>query len=255
MENEKLKKDVIAEQESLVPITPAIMKTLNIGSPAQIVEISKEVVKYVHSNELSVKIQDKPYVMVEGWQFTGALLGLVGMVEECTNQSSYEPVEFKWVVKDRNGTEYPKSWKSKSFKYMAKAVFRNNTTGQIVGQGFAMCTNDELKKHTFDEFAIMSMAQTRAIGKAARMAFSFIIKAAGYEPTPAEEMDGIDNQPTSEKSQLPEAILTKISEFEDETLLLEWAGSEDQSQYHANPLFRMTVQGRKAEIRNSRTNG
>lgn len=32
------------------------------------------------------------------------------------------------------------------------------------------------------------ISQTRAMGKAYRMAFSWIIKLAGYEPTPAEEM-------------------------------------------------------------------
>jgi hypothetical protein len=33
------------------------------------------------------------------------------------------------------------------------------------------------------------MAQTRAIGKAYRNILAWIIRAAGYEPTPAEEMD------------------------------------------------------------------
>ena len=32
------------------------------------------------------------------------------------------------------------------------------------------------------------MAQTRALGKAYRMALSWIVKMADYEPTPAEEM-------------------------------------------------------------------
>jgi hypothetical protein len=35
----------------------------------------------------------------------------------------------------------------------------------------------------------MSMAQTRAVGKAYRNILAWIIRAAGYEPTPAEEMD------------------------------------------------------------------
>jgi len=37
-------------------------------------------------------------------------------------------------------------------------------------------------------YARRSMAQTRATGKACRMSFSWIMKLAGYEPTPAEEM-------------------------------------------------------------------
>ena len=35
---------------------------------------------------------------------------------------------------------------------------------------------------------MMSMAQTRALGKAYRMALGWIMKMAGYEATPAEEM-------------------------------------------------------------------
>ena len=40
--------------------------------------------------------------------------------------------------------------------------------GLVMGNGSAICSNLEAKKRTFDENAIMSMAQTRAIGKAYR---------------------------------------------------------------------------------------
>ena len=38
------------------------------------------------------------------------------------------------------------------------------------------------------EFQIASMAQTRAVSKAFRLALSWVMTLAGYEPTPAEEM-------------------------------------------------------------------
>ena len=57
-----------------------------------------------------------------------------------------------------------------------------------MGAGFAVCSNKESGKKFYQEFAIMSMAQTRAIGKAYRNCLAWIIRAAGYEPTPAEEM-------------------------------------------------------------------
>jgi len=193
--------------------------------------------------------------MVEGWQFTAGLLGLVGMVEECKNESSYKEVTYEWKVRGQGGAVYEKSHKTKEFKYVARAVFKNPITGVIVGQGFAMCTNEEQKKHTFDEFAIMSHAQTRAIGKAARMAFAFIIKAAGYQPTPAEEMEGADNEPETVKSLVPEDIIEKISNFKDVDKLITWAGSEDMSSYHSNPQFRSLVSIRKAEILKGKTDG
>src|SRR6185369_14512327 len=44
-------------------------------------------------------------------------------------------------------------------------------------------------KRRFDEYAIASMAQTRAIGKGFRNLLGWLMKAAGVEATPAEEMD------------------------------------------------------------------
>ena len=58
-----------------------------------------------------------------------------------------------------------------------------------MGAGFGICSNREQGKKYYQEFAIASMAQTRAIGKAYRNILAWIIRAAGYEPTPAEEMD------------------------------------------------------------------
>ena len=43
------------------------------------------------------------------------------------------------------------------------------------------------------------MAQTRAIGKAYRNILAWIIRAAGYEPTPAEEMDYMTKSPAKVK--------------------------------------------------------
>jgi len=39
-----------------------------------------------------------------------------------------------------------------------------------------------------EEFAIKSMAQTRALGKALRLPLGWIVSLAGYKATPAEEM-------------------------------------------------------------------
>jgi hypothetical protein len=64
----------------------------------------------------------------------------------------------------------------------------NLKTGEIISRGFAVCSNKEGKKKSFDEYAVLSMAQTRAIGKAYRNVIGWTMKLAGYETTPAEEM-------------------------------------------------------------------
>lgn len=247
-EKVKTKTEAIQQKDIIIPASEVQLKNLNMNSPEDMVKVAKEVARYVTSNALSVQIQGKPYVMVEGWQFTAGILGLVGMVEEVTNQSSYDEVIFKWES-FYQGKNYAKEHKTKHFKYMAKAVFKNPETGAVVGQGFALCTNEEKKKHTFDEFAIMSHAQTRAIGKAARMAFAFIIKAAGYQPTPAEEMDGVeDEKGTTVNTDVPKEIKVKIAQFKDQKELLAWAGSQDLSVYHKNATFRSLVNTKSIDL-------
>ena len=60
---------------------------------------------------------------------------------------------------------------------------------KIVSRGSAECGGpDETMWQRRTPHARRSMAATRATGKAARLAFSWIVKLAGYEPTPAEEM-------------------------------------------------------------------
>jgi hypothetical protein len=146
--------------------------------------------------------------------------------------------------------------KTKRFKYTAKAVFKDPKTGNIVGQGFAMCTNEEVKKHSFEEYAIMSHAQTRAIGKAGRMAFAFVIKAAGYQPTPAEEMDATGEEKVETKSELvPKECVDKISKFRTVDSLLVWAGSDETEKFHKNINFRNLVRAKQNEIINKKRKG
>jgi hypothetical protein len=111
-------------------------------------------------------VQGKEFVNVEGWQYAGSRLGIVPIVEHVINVSSPEEM-----------------------KYQAKVTLFDLRHGTTVGAGFAVCSNKESGKKFYQEFAIMSMAQTRAIGKAYRNCLAWIIRAAGYEPTPAEEMD------------------------------------------------------------------
>jgi hypothetical protein len=53
-----------------------------------------------------------------------------------------------------------------------------------------MCLDDEAKWTTSRSFQLRSMAQTRAQAKALRNVLAWVVVMAGYQPTPAEEMDG-----------------------------------------------------------------
>ena len=70
-----------------------------------------------------------------------------------------------------------------------------------MSNGFAVCSSEEFakKKAGFEEYAVLSMAQTRAISKGYRNIIGWVIKLSGYEPTPAEEMEGKEKDSDKDK--------------------------------------------------------
>jgi hypothetical protein len=134
--------------------------------------LSNELAKLIKERGLTTSIKGKQYVNVEGWQFSGSALGLMPIITEVADLT-------------RRG-EQPGQVE---FKYLAKCEVRKITTGEVVSTGIAICSSFEKTKSAFDEYAILSMAQTRAIGKAYRNLLAWLMKAAGFEATPAEEMD------------------------------------------------------------------
>lgn len=138
-------------------------KTYAIDKPMQMAKMATILKQHILKNNLSVQIVGKDYVLVEGWQFAGGLMGLHPRI-----------VEVKEIG---------------SMRWMAQAEIVNSKTKEVVGSGYALCSKAESKKASFDEYAILSMAQTRAIGKAFRNLIGWVIKMSGYEGTPAEEMN------------------------------------------------------------------
>jgi hypothetical protein len=159
--------------------------------------LSTELSRLIIEKKLSSNIQGKQYVNVEGWMFAGASLGLMPIITETTDLT-------------RRGTEPGQV----EIKYMAKCEVRNINTGQLVATGIAICSNFEHSKKRFDEYAILSMAQTRAIGKAYRNLLAWLMKAAGFEATPAEEMDFAVETP-KKPSQTVQEVVAEIVEEEE----------------------------------------
>ena len=161
-------------------------------------QLASELSKLIKEKGLSSNIQGKQFVNVEGWQFAGASLGLMPIITSTQDLSNETAI-----------------------KYMATCEVRNITTGQLVATGIALCSNAEKTKRFFDEYAILSMAQTRAIGKAYRNLLAWLMKAAGFEATPAEEMD-FDHSKTDQKTspkidtkvQIIEAEIEEVAEID-----------------------------------------
>lgn len=126
--------------------------------------IADELAKIIKQKNLYKHIGNKDYVVVEGWNTLGAMLGVTARERE--------------VHQIENGWE--------SYVELIRV-----SDGVVMGGASAICTRLENNWKSRDEFAVRSMTITRATGKAFRLSFSWIMALAGYEPTPAEEMDGI----------------------------------------------------------------
>ena len=140
---------------------------VNLSNPNDIMKFANNLKELIVQNRLSTPIQGKQYINIEGWQIAGAFTGTLPIVEKVEDLSV--------------GNHY---------KYRAEVSLQDKE-GNKVGYGVAICSNKEKGKQRFDEYAVASMAQTRAVGKAYRMKLGWLLKIAGYETTPAEEMDAV----------------------------------------------------------------
>jgi len=187
--------------------------------PKDITDFSKVLKDFIKGSGLSTKIQGTEYVNVDGWKFAGLNFGLVPIVSEPVaihergdlitilyheierrgqygKKMSVEPffassnVTLSDRYRDKFKDKINKEITHDFYNYKCGCEIQNSITGVKLGSGFGICSNIEITKVSFDEFAVMSMAQTRAIGRAFKNVIGFIMKSAGYSPTPLEEMDG-----------------------------------------------------------------
>src|SRR5581483_8728315 len=113
-----------------------ITKTYNIDKPQEAVQMAVLLKNIVVQQKLFVSIKGKNYAMVDAWQLAGFLTGMNVLIDD-------EPKNLS------TNTET---------KYAATAkVYKND---KLVGVGYAVCSSKEATKKGFDEYAILSMAQT-----------------------------------------------------------------------------------------------
>ena len=167
---------------------------VELTNPSDILDFATNLKKMIIENKLYTNIRGKNYINVEGWQIAGAFTGTFPVVESVENLSEDD-----------------------TFKYRAEVSIRDSE-GNKVGSGVAICSNKEPGKTNFDEYAVASMAQTRAVGKAYRLKIGWLLKVAGYETTPAEEMDAVEAsviEGRKDEIQLAKEKLAKAKTLED----------------------------------------
>jgi len=123
---------------------------------------------------------NKEYLEFEAWQTIGKFYGCTPFIE--------------WVR--------PIESDGKLFGYEARATVKD-MDGREVGSAEHQCDKSEQNWRSRPNYALKSMAQTRAQGKALRSVFAWVAVLAGYSPTPLEEMDGIVDIPAEKPKKAP----------------------------------------------------
>lgn len=155
------------EETAIVPAAPPanLFRTDNPAIAAQrMTDVADALCPIIEQRKLYSDIQGRKYVKVEGWQTLGSMLGVT-------------PVT---VWTRRLEADEHQGWEAR--------VEARTLDGRTIGAAEAECLRSENRWKIADDYAIRSMAQTRATSKALRSVLGFVVTLAGFEATPAEEV-------------------------------------------------------------------
>lgn len=226
-------------------------QSLSLSSPTDILEFGKILQSYISSNKLSVKIADKDYPLAGAWKFAGLNFGLsADPVELKAEHQKGEYVTTLYAKQKIEGTRRDGSRYEYEKEYVVFVGFTKDTEiidsirsrvsitreitrpyysyrcivdvtrmsdGKLVGKGESVCSNLETLKAGFEEHAVMGQAQTRTIARSLKNKLDFVLQAAGFEGTPAEEMTGSEDElpfDREEKSTPPKTKVAKAKPSE-----------------------------------------
>lgn len=168
------KGEIVPKQDNYLVMQGDPEKQLEFATKA-----SRALVQVIQQKPKKVMINGEQYLEFEDWQTLGRFYGITVGIEWT------KPVE-------REG---------KIFGYEARAVVYRNS--EVISSAEAMCLRSEKNWTNRDEFALRSMAQTRASAKALRNVLAWVAVLAGFRGTPVEEMPSdvnIEYVPTADKT-------------------------------------------------------
>jgi len=142
----------------------------------------------IDKKHLFANISGKKHLTVEAWTLLGSMLGV------------FPETEWTRRTVDSKGQE----------AYEARVVARTRD-GSVVGAREAMCSRSEARWAKADDYALRSMAQTRAVSGALAAPLRFVVVLAGYEGTPEAEMPHGGVQPAAAPS--PESPADVVIHF------------------------------------------
>ena len=155
-------------------LNPEIPMSAKIGVATN---VANHLAPLVRSQGLTVKglngrNKEAEYVTVEGWEVLGTFLGIVPVTTT--------------IAEIKNDKERVVGYRARATLYQNPIIENDEIVGgTVIARAEAQANKQGFQK---DLFAIESMAQTRALGKAYRMGLAWVMKMAGFEGTFAEDM-------------------------------------------------------------------
>jgi hypothetical protein len=171
--------DIVTYDDHEIAPTSTLFGTDNPAEAlAQMTKVATTLADVVRQQNLVKRIGQSDHVNVEGWTFLGSLLGVFPIVE--------------WTRPVLDHDEKVVGWEAR--------VVARTRAGEEVGSAEQQCLRSERTWAGRDDFALRGMAQTRAVSRALRQPLGFVMKLAGFNPTPAEEMPPLieGNRPVRE---------------------------------------------------------
>jgi hypothetical protein len=159
--------------------------------------VAKSLTDFIGQTDMALNIKGNRYIKAEAWNYIFSLFDLRPIITKTG------------MIAD--GT----------YKARCELLDKND---KIVVAADAVCSKSEYAKRTFDDYALLSMAETRAVAKAGRLKFGYFVSLAGFNPTPAEEIDcvisaDIQPAPASNTQQAPASPCTQNQYTQDNSFV------------------------------------
>ena len=169
----------MAVEELQTPNTDELKDHTQVQVEVMDVNVLVEQMKPYMSKPFVDNIRGNVYPKVEWWNMLGSIVGVKPVLENSQRI-------------DQGSARHSKDGE---ITYEATIQLRSlDGLNTLHGRATSTCSSAEKMWSNTEEYAIGSMAQTRATGKAYRLGYSHVALASGIQATPAEEMWGIADQ-------------------------------------------------------------
>jgi hypothetical protein len=167
---------------------------------ARAVKVADALERVIREKKLIAKIRQNEHVLVEGWTLLGSMLGVFPVLV--------------WTRKLDDG------WEAR--------VEARTCAGEVVGAAESECLRSEARWAKAEDYAIRSMAATRATSKALRQPLGFVMTMAGFDATPVEEMPLSSDEPAPPSAGKPaDPVAASDSQLEELRTLIRTLESAD----------------------------